>query len=103
MNLGMLIKLIRTHRGMNQKQMADLIGISQNYLSLIEINKKSPGTERISEFAKRLNISNNALIFASSDVPEELNAKDKKDYLRLKNNIMSLLLFELTGELDKSA
>ncbi len=103
MELGHLIKLIRTNKGMTQNQMADLLGISQNYLSLIEINKKFPSTERISEFANRLNISNDALIFASSDVPEELSTKDKKDYFRLKNNIMSLLLFELTGELDKSA
>lgn len=103
MNLGHLLKLIRTHRGMNQKQMAELLGISQNYLSLIESNKKIPRTELVSEFSKSLNISNDALIFASSDIPSELSSKDQRDFKRLQNNIISLLLFDMTGELKEIA
>lgn len=103
MSLGHVLKLIRTNRGMNQKQMADLLGISQNYLSLIESEKKQPSVDRISEMANSLKVSSDALIFAASDAPNELSAKDIKDYKRLQNNIISLLLFELTGELKKIA
>lgn len=103
MNLGHLLKLIRTYKGINQKQMADLLGISQNYLSLIEGNKKQPSSECVFNIAKNLNISSDALVFAASDVPNELSSKDQKDYRRLQNNITSLLLFELTGELKDLA
>lgn len=103
MKIGNILKLVRTSKGLPQKEMADLLGVSQNYLSLIESNKKVPSIDTIAEFAKSLKISKDALLFASSDVPEELSAKDTKDFQRLRQNILSLLLFELNGELIKSA
>jgi transcriptional regulator with XRE-family HTH domain len=103
MSLGHVLKLVRTNKGFNQKEMAELLGISQNYLSLIESEKKKPSIDRISDMAKNLKVSSDALIFASSDVPSELSLKDQKDYKRLQNNIISLLLFDLTGELKKIA
>jgi transcriptional regulator with XRE-family HTH domain len=101
MSLGHVLKLIRAHRELNQKQMAELLGISQNYLSLIESGKKKPSADRISEMAKNLKISSDALVFIASDVPEELSSKDRKDFNRLQMNIISLLLFELTGDMTE--
>ncbi len=103
MKTGNILKLVRINKGLAQKEMADLLGVSQNYLSLIETNKKVPSVDTMAEFAKSLKISKDALLFASSDVPEELSAKDTKDFQRLQQNILSLLLFELNGELEKSA
>lgn len=103
MNIGHLLKLIRVNKGMTQKQMSNILEISQNYLSLIEGNKKIPSSEKITVFAKKLKISDSALLFASSKAPVELNSKDKKDFERLQQNIISLLLFELTGELGFNA
>lgn len=103
MSLGHVLKLIRTHRELNQNQMAELLGISQNYLSLIESGKKQPSVDLIVEMAKNLKVSSDALIFASSDVPNELDSKDQKEYKRLQNNIVSLMLFELTGDIKKIA
>ena len=103
MKLGHVLKLIRTHKGLNQNQMADKLDISQNYLSLIESDKKQPSVDRISEIANNLGVSSDALIFAASDVPPEFSQKNQNDYQRLQKNIISLLLFELTEELDKIA
>ncbi len=94
MKIGHVLKLVRTTRGNAQKEMADLLDISQNYLSLIEANRKDPSAEMIAKFAKQLNISKEALIFVSSEVPEELDNKGKKDFQRLQKNILSLILFE---------
>lgn len=103
MTIGHVLKLIRTNRGMTQKEMADTLRISQNYLSLIESNRKEPSNGAMAGFANSLNISKEALMFATSDVPEELSAKDAKDFQRLQQNIVTLLLFELTEELSRSA
>ena len=103
MNTGYVLKLIRTSKGMSQKEMADFLGISQNYLSLIESNKKSPSPEKIADFANTLNVSEHALIFASSGVPEELSAEDKKQFRKLQQNILTLLLFELKGRVVQFA
>jgi len=101
MRLGHILKLVRTQRGLNQQQTADLLGISQNYLSLIESERKQPSVNKIADIAKSLNISKDALLFVSSGVPSELDSEDKTDYQRLQKNIVSLLLFELTGDLKK--
>ena len=103
MNLGQILKLIRNNKGMTQQEMATLIGISQNYLSLIESNSKVPSSEKLSEFADALKISKEALIFVSSPPPKELSEKDKNKYLELQKNIIHLLLFDLTGEMMQYA
>ncbi len=103
MKIGNVLKLVRVNKGLTQKEMAERLRVSQNYLSLIESNKKLPSSDLISEFAKSLKISKDALSFASSNVPEELSVDDMKEFQRLQKNILSLLLFELNGELRNSA
>ena len=103
MKIGHVLKLVRTGKAMTQKDMADLLGVSQNYLSLIEIGSKAPSSEKLAEFAKSMSVSEEALVFVSTDVPEELSPSEKEDFLKLQYNILSLLLFKLTGELRKNA
>ena len=103
MKIGNLLKLIRASKEYSQKEMAELLGISQNYLSLIESDKKVPRRNKIAEFAKQLNISKEALFLASSDVPEELSSEEKKDFQKLQQNIVTILLFDLNKELKESA
>jgi len=100
MSLGHLLKLVRTNRALNQKEMAAILGISQNYLSLIESDKKHPSPDLISKISKSLKVSNDAFIFAASDVPSEFSKDEKVTYKRLQNNIISILLFQMTGDLE---
>lgn len=95
MTVGQLIKHIRVSKGVSQKDMAKKFGISQNYLSLIESNKKTPSNETLTEFARHLNISKDAFVFAISDVPSELPEEGKRNFSRLQENIIQLLLFDL--------
>lgn len=103
MKIGQILKHIRIHKGISQKEMAEKLGISTNYLSLIESEKKEPSQDKIADFAKALNTSKEALLLASTDAPSELNEKDKKDFMRLQKNIVSLLVFELSGVLEHHA
>ncbi|HEX5423445.1 MAG TPA: helix-turn-helix transcriptional regulator [Candidatus Acidoferrales bacterium] len=50
MELGKAIKLIRTASGMKQKQIAGSLGVTSNYLSLVENGKREPSVS----FLKRL-------------------------------------------------
>ncbi len=103
MNIGQVLRLIRVNKNNSQKEMAEKLGISQNYLSLIESNKKEPSHDKITEIANKLKISKEALLLAASDVPDELNENDKKAFQRLQKNIVSLLIFELTGIIENNA
>lgn len=93
--------MMRTINNLTQNEMADKLGISSNYLSLIESHNKVPSAKKIALFAKSLNISKEALTFIASEVPNELGEEDKKKFNKLQNNILSLLLFELNGEFKK--
>ena len=101
MTIGQILKHIRVNQNLSQKEMAEKLGISQNYLSLIESDKKEPTQDKIADFAKALNTSKEALLLAATDVPAELNEKDREDFIRLQKNIVSLLVFELTGNLEQ--
>jgi transcriptional regulator with XRE-family HTH domain len=103
MKIGQILKHIRINKGISQKKMAEKLAISTNYLSLIEGDKKEPSQDKIADFAKALNISKEAILLASTDAPAELNEKDKRDFTRLQRNIVSLLVFELTGVLQQHA
>ena len=98
MKIGDMLKLVRARKGLSQRDMAFVLGVSQNYLSLIESNRKTPTADTLTEFANALNISRDALMFASSGVPDELNESDAKEFQRLQQNIISLLLFEPNRE-----
>lgn len=103
MKIGKILKILRTSKGLTQNQMSKLLGISQNYLSLIEQDKKVPSAEASSNFASSLKISKDALLLISSEVPVELNGKDIEDFQRLQQNILSLLLYQTSGALPTSA
>jgi len=103
MKIGKILKILRTSKGLTQNQMSKVLGISQNYLSLIEQDKKAPSAEAIANFSSSLSVSKDALILVSSDVPKELNGKDTEDFRRLQQNIFSLILFQMSGELRNNA
>lgn len=93
MNLGHFLKIIRTAGNYKQKEFANLLGITQNYLSLIETNKKNLSIEKIKKFANELKISEDGMIFIFLDVPKELPEKDKNTFKRLQCNIMSRWIY----------
>ena len=70
MNLGHAIKICRTHRGLNQGQLAALSGISLSYLSLIENNKRDPGMTTIEAISEALGLPPTLLLFLAADSGE---------------------------------
>ncbi len=98
MKIGYILKLLRVKLSLSQSEMAAKLRISQNYLSLIESDKREPSLEKVAQFAEKLGISKDALLLVCSDIPSELNDKDKRSFVKLQHNIMSILLIELTGE-----
>lgn len=57
-NLGTKIKILRIKAKIDQEELADRAGISVNYLSQIESNKKVPSLKCLFEIAKKgLNIN----------------------------------------------
>lgn len=58
---GLRLKAIRLARKLSQEQFAELLGISVDFLSLIERGINAPSFENLDAFAAQLNIPLSAL------------------------------------------
>ncbi len=91
MNLGKSIKLCRTNRGLSQEDLANRIGMSVSYISLIEQGKRDPAISTIEEVASALGIPVSLLTFLAAEpdelrgVPEDVRDKLAGVALRLLN------------------
>lgn len=69
--VGTRLKIERIKRGLSQAQLADRVGISTNYVSLIENGRKTPSLMTLSKFAAQLEIST-ASLMADENLEETL-------------------------------
>lgn len=56
MKIGNTIRFLRTEAGLKQNDFADRIGVSQNYLSLIENGKREPSISFIKKVSETFDI-----------------------------------------------
>lgn len=55
-NFGWRLRQLRDRRGMKQERFSELLGISVDFLSLIERGRNSPSWKMLEQFANRLEI-----------------------------------------------
>ena len=92
MNIGEAIKEMRTDRGLSQKELAEMSGISQNALCNIEKGYSFPSNDTIKAICDAMDIPVSWLLFSSiteEDVPEE-----KREIFNILREPM-MKLFEL--------
>ncbi|WP_343743851.1 helix-turn-helix transcriptional regulator [Chitinophaga sp.] len=80
MNLGKVIKTLREHKGQNQRDFADYIGISQTSLSLIESGKTIPTDATLEGIAARFNTRRALLLMAAIEVDKDFPPKSRKRF-----------------------
>jgi len=64
---GVSLKRIRTKRGMTQERLAELTGISTNFVSELERGLKAPGLVVIVKLSKALDVSVHELLTDFTD------------------------------------
>ena len=62
MNTGKKIKLIRTFRGLTQKELGEACGIHEVAIRKYELGKNIPKPEQLRKIAEALNVNVNALV-----------------------------------------
>lgn len=85
-NIGKTVRLLRQSAGLRQGELADRLGVSQNYLSLIENSKRSPSLQFLSDIATQLEIPPAALLWTDLDP----NTFDDEEMRRTANDINDL-------------
>lgn len=66
---GIRLKSIRTSRRLTQEQFAEVIGISVDFLSLIERGINAPSFDRIQQIAERLDVTVASLFTFTATAP----------------------------------
>ena len=69
MNLGEIIKDLRLRKHVSQKILAQKVGITQGYLSLIEQGEREPSLDLIKQIAVSLDIPQQLFFLLMCEVP----------------------------------
>ena len=77
-SIGSRIRKYREDRGLNQKQLAQMIGVSNSRISNWEQGLNRPDADIIADICRALDVSPSELLDVSLS-QEELNEQDKQD------------------------
>lgn len=69
MKIGQTIKILRIGLQIKQRDFADKLGVSSNYISLLENNKKEPSLALLRKLAKTLGVPIGFLFINEDPVP----------------------------------
>ena len=98
-SMGEALRLLRIFNGYKSKQLADMLGLSQSYVSELENNKKQPTLEILDKYAKVFNMRKSTLmLFAESldDNKEKINKQQKIAYA----GMVLLRILEKAGDFN---
>jgi transcriptional regulator with XRE-family HTH domain len=90
MHIGNAIKELRLKKGYKQVEFAEISGLSQSYLSLIEKGKKEPTLSILKQLANALQVPMPVLVFFSLDL-EDVDESKKEAFKMLEPSIKSLM------------
>ena len=87
MSVGKTIKLLRVSSGLKQKELAPKVGVTPNYLSLVENNKREPSMSFLRALSKELNLPMGLFLWDTSKTVSAFNNEQKKLYEEIKDLI----------------
>lgn len=97
--MGEALKLLRIFNQYTSVELADMLGLSQSYISELENNKKQPTLDVLDRYANVFKMKKSTLmLFAESleEDKENMNKKQKVAYAGMK----LLNILEKLGDLD---
>jgi transcriptional regulator with XRE-family HTH domain len=95
MSIGKTIKIIRTRAGFKQNEFCELVKCSQNYLSLIENEKRAPSIALIKRISKVLNIPFEFFLLLEYSPPIDAEFEEKQLINKIKELVQELQLLNV--------
>lgn len=103
MDIGKGIKFIRLASGLKQGKMAKMLGISQNYLSLLENNHAEPSISLLKKISKVFSIPASFLFLEEFMPIEGDSAEISEKYNHIRSLIYELQKLRITNSLQNQA
>lgn len=90
MNIGKGLRFIRVAAALQQKDMAQRLGISQNYLSLLENNKAEPSLSLLRRVSEQFGVPTSFLLWEEHADAKSEDPEVAKRYERLRQLVHEL-------------
>ena len=100
MKFGSTIKQLRKRQGINQQLLADRLGVTQTYLSLLESDQKTPSINLINSLSKELKIPASILAYLTLERKEI--SKSKYDAFEKINPLIEDLIQQILIDVENS-
>ena len=97
--MGEALRLLRVFYGYTSSQLADLLDLSQSYISELENNKKQPSLDVLDRYAKLLNMKKSTLLLFAESLENEKDKMDKRQKVAYAG-MMLLKILEKVGDLE---
>lgn len=94
MNLAVAVTQIRKQKGMTQSELAEKMGVNHNYISMVEVGKRTPSMD----FLDRLSYATKTpiqIIFWNAMSEDDIKGSKKEIYKVLKP-VLDSIINELT-------
>jgi transcriptional regulator with XRE-family HTH domain len=103
MTIGNAIKLIRTARGMRQRDLAGELRVSPNYLSMLEADRRLPSVGFLRKLASRLHVPAGLFLLWTEAGKSNLRKKQAEQVRELLIRIQAIYLEDAIGETGGAA
>lgn len=97
--MGEALKLLRIFNGYKSAQLAEMLGLSQSYISELENNKKYPSIDILDRYAKLFNMKKSTLMYFAESLEVENKKMEKKQKVAYAG-MMLLKIMEKLGDLE---
>lgn len=97
--MGEALRLLRIFNGYKSAELAEMLGLSQSYVSELENNKKQPTMDVLDKYAKVFDMKKSTLLlFAESLESDSVNMDKKQRVARAGMKLLKIL--EKVGEFE---
>jgi len=100
MSVGRTVKLLRTAAGLKQKNLADRLDVSPNYLSLVENDRREPSISFLRNLASEIGIPLGLLFLEIENDITELSPEERAILIRIEELVFQLQQIRLHNETD---
>lgn len=88
--IGKTIKFLRITKNLKQSDLAGLLKVSTNYISLIENDKREPSLSFIKELAKQLDIPVGLLFLEIDMSKKDASSQERELLMRMRDLILQI-------------
>jgi transcriptional regulator with XRE-family HTH domain len=98
MSVGRAVKFARVAAGVKQKDLADRLDVSPNYLSLVENDRREPSISFLRNLASEMSIPLGLLFLNVNTDLSEISPEERALLLRIQDLIFQIQQIKLNNE-----